>query len=360
MSALCPGRRSLLVGALAWCAVGRTQAVDYATVRPGVPLVFPRDFGSHPAFRTEWWYVTGWLRAADGRDVGMQLTFFRSRTGIGEDSRSAFAPSQLLFAHAAIADASVGHLLHDQRVARAGLGLAEAAQDSTRVHIGDWSLQREGDGYVARVVAREFAFNLRLRTTARPLLQGEGGYSRKDSDVAHASYYYSEPQLAVSGTLTRSGRAAAVTGMAWLDHEWSTTVLAAGAVGWDWTGINLDDGGALTVFRMRGRDGATLFAGGSLRAPDGTISVLAPDDVRIEPLRTWRSPRTSYEYPVAVRVAARGQAWDLEPLMDDQELDTRASTGTVYWEGAVTAHSGGRVVGRGYLELTGYGQPLTL
>jgi predicted secreted hydrolase len=186
------------------------------------------------------------------------------------------------------------------------------------------------------------------------LRQGEAGYSRKGSRPAQASYYYSRPHLAVQGELTLDRRTLQVTGEAWLDHEWSSQYLADEAAGWDWTGINLADGGALMAFRIRRRDGAVLWSGGALRDSRGTVVTLSPQEIAFEPLRRWRSPRTDVEYPVAMRVRAGRLRLELQPLMDDQELDSRASTGAVYWEGAVTAAQDGRTIGRGYLELTGY------
>jgi predicted secreted hydrolase len=335
-------------------------AIAYPRVERGVALRFPRDHGSHPEFRTEWWYVTGWARTADGQDVGVQVTFFRNRPGIAEDSASRFAPSQLLFAHAAVADPRTGALLHDQRAARAGFGLALASADTTDVRIGDWSLRLAGNTYEARVAAREFTFALTFTATQPVLPQGDAGVSRKGPREAEASYYYSRPQLALAGTLAIGERTQDVRGVAWLDHEWSSEYLPPDAQGWDWTGINLDDGGALMAFRMRAQDGTALWAGGSVRDATGAVRALAPADVRFTPTRRWRSPRTGIEYPVAFRVEAGGVDLALVPLFDDQELDSRASVGIVYWEGAVRALREGRAVGRGYLELTGYGGPLKL
>jgi len=339
---------------------GTVLAQDYAQVQPGYELQFPRDHGSHPQFRTEWWYLTGWVKDARGRDLGIQVTFFRNRPRVAEDNPSRFAPRQLLFAHAALADAKTGKLLHDQRAARAGFGLAEAQEGRTGVAIDDWSLKQTDSGYSARIAAREFAYALEFKVTQPVLLQGERGLSRKGPRPAQASYYYSQPQLAVSGSITVQGEKREVSGTAWLDHEWSSEYLAAEAAGWDWIGLNLADGGALMAFRMRDKQGGTLWAGGSLRAADGRLRVLAPGEVRFEPLRRWRSPRTQAEYPVALRVHAGDMNFELEPMMDDQELDSRASTGTIYWEGAVSAKSGGKPLGVGYLELTGYWRPLRL
>lgn len=333
---------------------GFATAGELAAVRPGVPLRFPRDHGAHPGFRTEWWYITGWLRAGADGDVGFQVTFFRSRPGLQDDSPSRFAPKQLLFAHAAIADARHGRLRHDQRAARTGFGLAEFAEATTDVHLEDWSLRLDAERYRAQVAADSFALELDCIATQPVLLQGDKGYSRKGPRIEQASHYYSRPHLAVSGQVTVDGQRLPVTGRAWLDHEWSSEYLAPGAIGWDWTGLNLDDGGALMAFRIRDRDGATLWAGGSHRSPGGTVRAFAANEVVVEPVRWWSSPRTGARYPVAMRVTVPGAVIDLAPLMDDQELDSRASVGAVYWEGAVRATSAGRAVGKGYLELTGY------
>jgi len=331
-----------------------------AAVLPGYRLSFPRDHGSHPAFRTEWWYVTGWL---DGRDgpLGFQITFFRSRTNpalIG-DNPSAFAPHQLIIAHAALSDPKLGHLRQEQRVARAGFGLAGAAKQDVDVWIDTWRLRHAGADFRAHMQAEEFSFDLSLTPTQAPLLQGEDGFSRKGPARTAASYYYSLPQLRVAGTVWRAGVAERLRGTAWLDHEWSSEYLDAQAAGWDWTGINFDDGSALMAFRIRARDGGTRWAGGTLRQADGHLITATPEDVTFSARRTWRSPRTAIAFPVEWNVRLGPYEWRLVPLFDDQENDTRASTGAIYWEGAVRA-TGGVSPGRGYLELTGYGQPLRL
>lgn len=353
-------RRALLAGlgaaGLAGPAAAEPPALpDYPAVRPGVPLVFPRDHGAHPEFRTEWWYVTGWLEDA-GKPLGFQVTFFRTRPAVDQANPSAFAPRQVLFAHAAIGDPAVGRLLHDQRIARAGFGLAQAQVGDAAVVIDDWSLRRGAEGtYRARIPARGFDLDLAFRPTQPVLPQGDGGYSRKGPRPDQASHYFSLPHLAVSGTVRRKGKAARVKGTAWLDHEWSSEILAPGAVGWDWTGLNLEDGSALVAFQVRDAKGTAIWAGGGLRAADGAVTRFAPSDVRFEARRRWRSPRTGAVYPVETVVIAGGRRFPLTPLFDDQELDSRAGGGPVYWEGAVTTPGG-----RGFLELTGYAQPLRM
>jgi len=316
-----------LIGALP--AHGRKVA--YPVVRPR-KLEFPRDHGAHPDHRIEWWYVTGWL----DDPMGFQVTFFRARPEEETDNPSRFTPRQVLFAHAAISDPKRGRLLHDQRAARAGLSLAHAELDRTGVWIDDWQLELQGNQYVAKIAARDFELDLTF-FAQQLVLQGEGGFSRKGHRAEEASYYYSRPNLGVVGKV--NGRA--VTGKAWLDHEWSSAYLAPEAAGWDWTGINFTDGSSFMGFRMRDRTGGVHYAS---------------PGVEFKPLRTWRSPRTGVEYPVAMQV----NDLRLEPLMDDQELDSRASTGTIYWEGAVRAYRGSALVGHGYLELTGYWKAMKL
>jgi predicted secreted hydrolase len=338
----------------------RARAADtFPEVTPGHALQFPHDYGSHPAFRNEWWYITGWLEPAGGEALGFQITFFRNRPGVAEDNKSAFAPRQLLFAHAALADPRLGRLRHDQRAVREGFDLATAREGDTDVWIGDWSLKRIEGSYRTHISARDFIFDLEFTPTQAVLLEGDAGVSRKGPLPAQASYYYSEPHLAVKGRVAIAGTDTTVTGVAWLDHEWSSEYMAPQAVGWDWTGINFDDGGALMAFRMRDRSGASFWASGSYRSPDGSVRVLKPDEIEFTPQRRWRSPRTQVEYPVAMTVRAGDRTYALEPLMDDQELDTRTGVGVLYWEGAVRA-SAGRAVGRGYLELTGYGKAIKL
>jgi predicted secreted hydrolase len=332
----------------------------YTEVVPGFQLQFPRDYGAHPGYRTEWWYVTGWLTTDDGKPLGFQVTFFRSRMNVDDANPSSFAPRHIVFAHAAISDPANGRLLHDQRSARAGFGLAEAHEGNTAVHIDDWNMQRSDDKYTTHIRSSEFAMDLVFAPTQSVMPQGERGYSRKGPAGAQASYYYSEPHLQVRGTVTRRGTAQSVRGTAWLDHEWSSSYLSEDASGWDWTGINLDDGGALMLFQIRGKNGERYWAGGTLRGADGSIKVFAPDDIGFAALRKWRSPRTGTEYPVGMRVRAAALSMDLQPLLDDQELDSRASTGAVYWEGAVEAKQNGNIIGRGYLELTGYFKPLAM
>ena len=352
-----------LAGILALAATSLAAAPTtshYPAVRPGVALRFPRDHGAHPAFRTEWWYVTGWLKTANGEQLGFQVTFFRTRPPVDEGNPSRFAAKQLIFAHAALSDPRVGTLLHGERAARQGFGLADARIGDADVRLRDWRLHRMSDGrWGTAVKAQDFSLALLFSPTQPPLLQGIGGYSRKGPNPEDASHYYSLPHLRVAGEVSRAGKAVGVTGEAWLDREWSSNYLARDAQGWDWTGLNLDDGRALMAFRIRRRDGSTLWAGGSMRARDGRVTVLAAGDVAFRTIRRWRSPATGALYPVeqdlSVRLPEGVSHFPLRPLFHAQELDGRRTGLPVYWEGAVRTRGG-----RGYLELTGYDRPLKM
>lgn len=328
-------------------------------VMPGRPLRFPHDFGAHPEHRIEWWYLTG--RLDDGAQVrGFQITFFRLRPQVQEVLASPLAARQIVFAHAALADPQAGRLLHAERRARAGFGLG-AAEADTGIRLGSWQLVREaagGEHYRIAVEADGFAFRLRAQPHSPPLAHGDAGYSRKGDTPERASYYYSRPQLVVDGELTVGGRPRPVSGRAWLDHEWSSALMSPAAVGWDWLGVNLTDGGALMLFRMRNAAGDSLWAGGTRWQPGQPPRVLQPEEVDFTPRRHWASPRTGIAYPVEQTARAAGERYRVRPLLDDQELDARASVGAIYWEGAVDLEQGGQTVGHGYLELTGYAQPL--
>ena len=333
----------------------------YPPVLPGKLITFPHDTGAHPDYRTEWWYVTGWLQDTEGVERGFQVTFFRVRTLLGEDNPSRFAPTQLVFAHAAVADPERGRLLHDERVERALEPLAGAEEGRTRAWIGDWSLVlHEAGHYTTTVSAGDFGFDLRFDPPGAPVLNGKTGWSQKAPDPINASYYYSRPQLVVSGSLEIGGKTQAVSGHAWLDHEWSSEILPEDASGWDWIGVNLQDGGSLMAFQMRDLIGEALFNAGTLVEPGDAPRTFSSDEVRFQPLRRWTSPRSGIAYPVAWTVEAGTRRFEIEPLMDDQELDSRASTGAIYWEGAIRLLENGHEVGQGYLEMTGYGERLRM
>ncbi|MBL8396195.1 MAG: carotenoid 1,2-hydratase [Candidatus Accumulibacter sp.] len=346
----------LLLPALASSASAR-QAVAYPPVTRGHHLVFPRDHGAHPEFRTEWWYVTGALDTPQ-QDIGFQLTFFRSRPGTAENLHSPIAARQIVFAHAALSLPG-DRLRHSERAARANLGARFSSLDCD-VGIGAWRMFRQARGadeeLRLQMQSPQFSWELTLSPTQALLLQGDQGYSPKGHAPGLASYYVSWPQLQVAGTLVYAGRQQMVSGRAWFDHEWSTALLGEGAVGWDWLGINLADGGALMAFRMRDAVGATLYAHAAWRDAGGRLRQFAPDSVRFTPLRGWSSPRSGATYPVQIEISFGEQSVRTLPLLDDQELAASRPTPVVYWEGLVRIE--GSLSGRGYLEMTGYAERL--
>ena len=393
-----PGRESLAAVAAAGPATdhgageGGGDRGAAPAVQRGRRLVFPRDHGAHPRARIEWWYITGWLAGDAARPEtpthGFQLTFFRSRTPYAPPadavpapapapSAGRFAAHHLLFAHAAITDLAAGRHQHAQRIARwngdPNAGPDRAALDDADLALAHWRLGRAGapdaEVWSTQLRAEGLALQGTFTATQPLLLQGDAGFSRKGPQASQASHYYSLPQLAAKLTLELNGRRTTAAGRAWLDHEWSDQLLPAQAVGWDWIGINLLDGSALTAFRLRRADGSALWAGGSLRGTVAGASAPAPvavrafdaDEVRFEPGRRWRSPATHTDYPVTWQVHTPAGRHTVRAMLDAQELDSRSGTGAVYWEGlAEMLDESGRRVGLGYLEMTGYAAPLEL
>jgi predicted secreted hydrolase len=277
-----------------------------------------------------------------------------------------------LFAHAALTDLHPAEpskgFRHAQRLGRwNGESLAPVAHASLAdadLALGGWRLQRQvaDGGYRAGFDLDQVPIELRLIPSQPLLLQGDAGYSRKGPSPAQASHYYSEPQLRVSGRLGPAGAAVAVAGTAWLDHEWSDSLIPAEAEGWDWAGINLDDGSALTLFRLRRAGGAgSVWAGGSYRNRTGQLRACGPDEVVWQPGRRWHSPQTGADYPVEWTLTSPAGEYTLRALLEAQELDSRASTGSAYWEGLSELRDAkGARVGLGYLEMTGYAGRLAL
>lgn len=362
------------------------DAEGYARAESPREFEFPRDHGPHPDYRTEWWYFTGNLEAVDGRRLGYQLTFFRSALAPEMPSRSsAWASRQAWMAHLAVTDVADGSFRAFERFSRAGPGLAGARARPLRVWLEDWwvAAVNGGEGseegrdtarataaaeswrspaFPARLRAGEggVALDLRLAPGKPPVLHGESGLSRKGSEPGNASYYYSLTRLETRGTITLDGREHPVRGLSWLDREWSTSALEEDQVGWDWFSLQLTDGWDLMFYRLRRRDGSTdRHSAGSLVDSGGARAALEVDAVELEVTDTWSSPAGDVTYPSRWILRAPGHDLELrvEPLVADQELDLTFR----YWEGAVSVrgtHRGRRVEGTGYVELTGYAEPV--
>lgn len=323
-------------------------------------FVLPRDHGPHFEFQTEWWYYTGNLAAADGRRFGFQLTFFRRGLLPGPPpADGTLSSNQIYFAHFALTDVAAGRHRFFERFARGAGGLAGASGEPFGVFLEDWSATGlVPDGSTLQLSAREQDVQLDLRLEAKkPLVtHGQRGLSSKSAEPGNASYYVGYTRLLAQGWLAAGGAPVEVSGEAWFDHEWSTSALGAGAVGWDWFSLQLDDGRELMFFQIRRTDGTLEpVSGGTLVARDGSSRRLGLNDLRVDVLSTWQSPATGARYPASWRLSVPGEALTLElrALLPDQEL--RASF--TYWEGAVevSGSAAGRpLTGQGYVELTGY------
>ncbi|MFY9941869.1 MAG: lipocalin-like domain-containing protein [Desulfobacterales bacterium] len=369
------GCRAMAAVALLWLglleAAGqvRTAAADYPAISGPCDLVFPQDHGPHPAYRTEWWYYTGNLESKAGRRFGYQLTFFRSRlrpdTGESTQTASAWRTPHLFLAHAAVSDPATGRFWFADRLSRAALGMAGASRegDGVRVVLRNWSAHLQPRVHRLEAAADDFRLDLTLVPLKAPVAHGDRGYSRKGPAPEQASCYYSFTRLKTSGRLAAGGEEWPVSGLSWMDHEFSSAPLASGLVGWDWFSLQLSDGSDLMLYLLRQADGSfSPSSGGTFVAPDGSPRPLFAADVVVTPLATWKSPASGAIYPARWRVQVHSLDLDLTvaPSMPAQELQTPETTGVTYWEGSVDAT--GRVgrkplSGRGFVELTGYAKP---
>ncbi len=345
------------------------KQAEHAAVLATTELRFPRDFGAHLEYKTEWWYLSGWLerQGSNLAPLGVQATFFRTRTDYNLSDTNAMAPRQLVLAHMALAVPEKQKLLHDQKSARMGMGVAQLSQTDTDCSLYGWQFNRVVTNNQERYEVRArcntnnptqtFTLDLQFNCNAPPVLQGKQGFSQKGPQPEQASHYYSRPQLQATGQIEIDKKMSKVTGTAWLDHEWSSSLLAPDAVGWDWIGINLSDGGSLLAFRLRNKENGNVWSYAVLRdANNKVISERSSEQaVTFTPLKTWRSIVSGAQYPVSQRIEFANLQFSVEPAFEAQEIDGRLSTGGFYWEGAVRLlDQAGQPIGRGYLEMTGY------
>lgn len=324
------------------------------------PIVFPDDFGPHPEYQTEWWYYTGNLLTSDGERFGYQLTFFRRGLippGKVPERSSNLATDQVYLAHFALTDVEGKKHYAFEKLARSSGGLAGAQIKPYKVWLEDWIVEEiRSNEY--RLYARqdEFEIDLFLSSKKSPVLHGKQGYSQKGAEPGNASYYYSQTRLISEGKITIQSRQYQVSGLSWKDHEYSTSALSPGQVGWDWFSIQLDNQYELMVFQIRREDGTIdAYSSGTLITPDAEPIHLDKDEFSIEILDYWRSPRSRANYPSAWRIEIPSQNISLEikPYLKDQEMNLAY----IYWEGAVFVsgeQDGKTVAGNGYVEMTGY------
>ncbi len=322
---------------------------------------FPEDNGPHPEYLTEWWYYTGNLDSEDGKHYGFQLTFFRRALAppafLPGPRDSAWAADQVYLAHFSFTDVEGESFYAFERFSRGAAGLAGAQADPYRVWLENWFVEQTPDGrYLLSAESGPVAIRLTLVDSKGPILHGIQGYSQKGPEPGNASYYISQTRLESEGAIRIEDEEIAVRGLSWMDHEYSTSALGAGQVGWDWFSLQLDDGSELMLFQLRNEDGTPAeFSSGTLIAADGSTRHVARDEFSLRVEESWTSPDSGAVYPSVwtIEIPGEGLRLRVEPYLAAQEL--RVSF--VYWEGAVQAagsRNGAPLSGSGYLEMTGY------
>jgi predicted secreted hydrolase len=342
-------------------SAGGIATAGFARATVARDFVFPLDHGPHPEYAIEWWYYTGNLDSAQGRHFGYQLTFFRiGLTATPAVRASDFATSNIYMAHFALTDVASQKFYAFERFSRSAAGLAGAQGQPFRVWLEDWNATGAGaDGLPMRLQAAQddVAIDLMLEGGKPVVLQGDRGLSQKSDEPGNASYYYSLTRMPTRGSIRIGAETSDVSGLSWMDREWSTSSLGANAVGWDWFAVQLSDGRDLMYAQLRDATGAAIYSDGTLVDQTGATRRLARSEVSLEATGEWTSPRSGGRYPAAWRLRIASEALDLTltPYLADQELPLT----TVYWEGAVKiagTAAGVPIGGNGYVELTGYGE----
>jgi len=332
----------------------------------GYEFTFPSDHFAHEDYAIEWWYYTGHLRTEGGRWYGYELTFFRYglEPSPAVNQGSQWAIQSLYFAHFAVSDEKKKRFYYRERISRGALGMAGASTDSLRVWVEDWSLEGKGDRHLLKASSEGHAIDLTLSPVKALVIHGREGISKKGAEDGHASHYYSYTRLATVGRLTIDGKTYEVSGLSWMDHEFSSDRLAPYQAGWDWFSIQLDNHVEIMLYQIRHTGGGLdPFSSGTIVRADGATEHLTLDDFQVRALSQWRSKRSGARYPMGWHITIPGRAilLTVTPAFEEQELNTEESTRISYWEGSckVAGTYGGRAVrGMGYTELTGYAQPL--
>ncbi len=359
--------RNKLTAVLIIVMLAGAAVAQYQQALPGYRYEFPRDDFDHPDYRTEWWYYTGNLKAADGHRFGFELTFFRQGVNREERAQGDWNVRDLYLAHLALSDLDGGHFYHVERLNRAGPGLAGASLHSQRVWNGNWQVQWTNNEQDLQAIADDFALHLSMTSRKPPVIHGKDGISQKGAEAGNASHYISFTRLLARGTIELNGKPYSVEGTSWMDHEFFSSGLDKDEVGWDWLSLQLADNTELMLYRLRHKDGSVdPFSSGTYVDASGKSTFLSLSDFSMTPLgTTYTGPITHAVYPIAWRVVVPPLGLDLQlktPL-PAQELTSGTSTGLSYWEGAIDI-SGTRgpasVTGVGYLEMTGYAKPMTL
>ena len=344
---------------------GGQERPVWKSAEAGRVLRFPADHAAHPDYRIEWWYYTGNLVTQAGRRFGYQLTFFRVGVEKAPANPSRWAVRDLYMAHLALTDAAGRRYLSAEKLSRAGISWAGASADRYHVWNEKWSATLDDRGrhvLAAASASPAFSLDLVLDEGKPPVLHGADGFSRKGAQPGNASHYYSLTRMPTRGVLTLDYVRHDVTGSSWMDHEFGTSFLEAGQLGWDWFSLQLDDGTELMVYGLRTAQGLDERSSGTVVDASGRSAALTPADFMLQPMRSWKSADTGAVYPVEWRLQVPSRQLELtvRPLVDAQEMRSRLVGGLAYWEGAIVlsgTKDGRAIGGRGYLEMTGYAGP---
>ncbi len=354
--------------------IAMMQALSYAAPSPdkfksalsGYHYAFPKDHAAHEEYRTEWWYYTGHLQAADGRTFGYQLTFFRS--GMDHPSLAAnpsrWAIQHLYLAHFAITDEGDKRFFNTDKVNRTGIGNAGAETAPYHIWNGSWMVKTVQSIHHIVASENEWAIDLMLTPRKPPVIHGQDGISKKGKGPTQSSHYYSLTSMETRGTVKVSGRTLKVKGTSWMDHEFGSNQLSEDQIGWDWFGLQLDSGIELMLYQIRRKDGSLdPFSSGTVVSENGSSKHLVLSDFQIKAKGLWKSNKSGGNYPNGWEISIPNQdiSLILTPTVPDQELITTRSTGVTYWEGSVIiqgTHHGRPMTGKGYVELTGYAESL--
>jgi predicted secreted hydrolase len=355
---------ALAVGTqLTWLDSAPASSANFRKAMTPQTWHFPEDFGPHKDFQTEWWYYTGNLETEEGRPFGFQLTFFRQAlTANPKTTESNWRGNQIYSAHFTLSDIRDRTFYPYERFSRGNLDLAGAQSQPYQVWLQDWSARELESGKVQlQAQTSDTALDLVVEQTLAPVLQGDRGLSIKGLEPGNASYYYSLVQQPTTGTVTIKGKPYNVKGITWKDHEYSTSALSAGTVGWDWFSMQFQNGSALMLYLLRHDDGTfESTSAGTYIAADGTSQPLKLEDWQVKVLNTWKSSKSKAAYPSewTIEIPKLDITLQAKSMMPDQELNTSTAT---YWEGAVAfdgTMQGNPLQGKGYVELTGYADRL--
>ena len=345
---------ALLICIFAWSG----GAQHYKQALPGYGYEFPRDHFNHPGYQTEWWYYTGNLKSADGRRFGFELTFFRQGVARDQD-KSIWHIHDVHMAHLALSDISGQHFYHDERINRAGPGIAGIDERTGLIWNGNWQVQIAEAKQTLRGLNEKFAIQLDLVSAKPPVIHGRDGISRKAEGAGHASHYISLTRLESSGKVELNGTSYAVQGTSWMDHEFFSESVDTTERGWDWLSLQLDDGSEVMLYRLRHKDGSVdRYSSGSYVDAQGKCTFLSINDFTMTPVgETWTSGQTRGVYPIRWHVAIPGLGLDMDISTPLSEQELSGSVGPSYWEGAIDVkgrRGGNELRGSGYLEMTGY------